>query len=267
MSQSDEQGRDLKTINRGLKPSLVSMFQSVRVFLTGELDEEAALSRAIVVSLIQIGGVVLTIALVTKGPRWALGEYDFRVWRLAADEAWQRDCLGIAYILLATGIGVSATFAFGWLRRWRPIVSEGLILLTFVVNIVAFSFAMARTGGPAHSFFAQLIPMQLSGILILEEQKAMMVPNTSKKISTRKRAWFYAVLTVLVWLIIVRFSTQFATLFGWKQMTLESSVMTIETVKRFENLAATVLFMLGMFVTAFAYWYTPRLAASFRRAG
>jgi hypothetical protein len=166
MSQIEKPSSDLKKIS-----------QRVRVFLTGELDEEAALSRAIVVSLIQIGGVLLTIALVTKGPRWALGEYDFRLWRLKADEAWQHDCLGIAYFLLVTGIAVSAVFAFGWLRRWRPIVSEGLIFLTFLVNIVAFSFAMARTGGPAHSFFAQLIPMQLSGILILEEQKAMMMPN------------------------------------------------------------------------------------------
>lgn len=223
-----------------------------------ELDEEDALSRVCVVSFIQIGGVLLTIALVKFGPRWALGGYSFRALFQPANEAdWQRDCLGIAYLLLATGIGALATFALGWLRRWRATLTEGVVLLTFVVNIILFSLAMARTGGPAHSFFAQLVPMQLSGILLLEEQKAMMM---SKKPSMRKRAWYYAAFTVLVWLIVVKFSTQFATLFGWKQLTIETSV------KSFEDFAATVLFILGMIVTAFAYWYTPRLAASFRRA-
>jgi hypothetical protein len=214
---------------------------------TVELQEEQALSRVCVVSLIQIVGVLLTISLVKYGPGW---------FRMNDEADWQRDCLGIAYVLLATGFGVLITFALSWLRRWRPAIPEGIIFLTFVVNIIAFSLAMARTGGPSYSFFGQLIPMQLSGILILEQQKTMM---TSRKSSTRMRAWYYAGFTVFVWLIVVLFPMQFAALFGWKQMTIETSV------KSYQDFVATVLFILGMIVTAFAYWVTPRLAASFRR--
>ena len=226
-------------------------------FETSELPEEHALSRVFVVSLIQIVGVSLTIALVKFGPRWAHGGYGFRALFRPADEAgWQQDCLAIAYFLGANVILLFLVFGFSYIRRWKPGIPEGIILFTFVVNIIAFSLAMARTGGPSHSFFGQLVPMQLSGILILEQQKAM---TTSRTSSTRKRAWYYAAFTVFIWLIVWLFPMRFAALFGWKQMTIEASV------KSYEDFAATVLFILGMLVTAFAYWVTPRLAASFRR--
>lgn len=132
-------------------------------FETSELPEEHALSRIFVVSLIQLVGVALTIALVKFGPRWALGGYGFRALFRPTNEAdWQNDCLGIAYFLGATVILLFLVFGFTYIRRWRPGIPEGVILFTFVVNIIAFSLAMARTGGPSHSFFGQLVPMQLS---------------------------------------------------------------------------------------------------------
>lgn len=83
--------------------------------------------------------------------------------------------------------------------------------------------------------------------------------TTSRTSSRRKRVWYYAAFTVFVWLIVWLFPMRFATLFGWKQIIIETSV------KSYEDFAATVLFILGMLVTAFAYWVTPRLAAGFRR--
>jgi len=216
---------------------------------TGELKEEQALARLCVVSLIQLAGVSLTFFLIKYGPR-AFGQ---------ADEAdWQRDCLVIAYVLGGTIILLFLTFIFSYLMRLKPSIPEGIILLTFGVNIIAFSLAMARTGGPSHSFFGQLVPMQLSGILILEEQKAIM---TSKQPSTRARAWLYAGFTVFVWLIVVLFPAQVALVFGQKEMTIETGLKT------YEEWAATILFILGIVVTAFAYWVTPRpeFIASFRR--
>jgi hypothetical protein len=216
---------------------------------TGEIKEDQALARLCVVSLIQLLGVSLTFFLIKYGPR-AFG---------LTDEAdWQRDCLVIAYVLGGTIIILFLTFIFSYLLRLKPSIPEGIILFTFGVNIIAFSLAMARTGGLSRSFFGQLIPMQLSGILILEQQKAIM---TSKQSSTRARAWLYAGFTIFVWLLVVSFPVQVASVFGQKEMTIETSLKT------FEEWAATMLFILGIVVTAFAYWVTPRpeFIASFRR--
>lgn len=206
----------------------------------GELKEEQALARLFAVAFIQFVGVLLTTFLIKYFPR-AFG--------LAADTDWQRDCLAIANILWLTVIILLLTFGFSHQRRWNPIIPEGSILVTFGVNIIAFSLAMARTGGPSHSFFGQLVPMQLSGILILEQQKLMMTSNQS---STRARAWLYAGFTISVWLAVVLFPFQVASLFGWKETTIEIEVKT------YEEWTATILFVLGIIVTAFAYWVIPR---------
>jgi hypothetical protein len=255
MSQSEKQGWTLERISLWIercRAHIGSLIQPVVVFLAGELKEEDALSRLCVVSLIELVGVLLTIGLIEYGPSFYGITHD----------PWQHDCLRIAIVLAIAGLGLLVASVVSFLQRWKPVIAEGIILLAFGGNIILFSLAMARTGGPAHSFFAQLVPMQLSGILILEEQKARMM---SKKSSPRKRAWLYALFTVIVWVIAWQFPLRFAARLGWKQMTIETSLMTVETVKRFENFAATVLFTLGMLVTAFAYWYTPRLAANFRR--
>src|SRR5260221_13234456 len=97
-----------------------------------------------VVSLIQIVGVSLTISLVKSGPSWAPGGYGSRALFRPADAAgWQQDCLVIAYFLGANVILLFLVFGFSYIRRWRPGIPEGIILFTFVVNIIAFSLAMA----------------------------------------------------------------------------------------------------------------------------
>jgi hypothetical protein len=216
---------------------------------TEELKRDQALARLGVGCLIQSVGVTLTFFLIKYGPR---------LFGLTQEANWQHDCLQIAYCLFVSLGIIFLGFTFSYLRRWRPSIPEIIILFAFGVNIIAFSLAMARTGGPSHSFFGQLIPMQLSGILVLEQQKAIM---TSQQSSKRRRAWLYAGFTIFVWLIVVLFPVQVASLFGREEMTIEASLKT------YEAWAATVLFILGVVVTAFAYWVTPRpgFIASFRR--
>jgi len=241
MSQTEKKTWAREKIARWSVP-IVRLIQRIDVFLTGELKEDQALARLCAVSLIQLVGVSLTFILIKWVPRR---------FGLANEATWQQDCLLIAYALGGTIVLLFLTFIFSYLRRWKPSVPEGIILFTFAANIIAFSLAMARTGGPSHSFFAQLVPMQLSGILILEQQKAMMASQQSTK---RKRAWFYAGFTIVVWLVVVLSPVQVAN--------------PIKDVSQtYEELAATILFILGMAVTAFAYWVTPRaeFIASFRR--
>ena len=232
-----------------------------RVYLAlvndGGLTEEQALSRVFVVSFIELLGVVLTMLLVGFAP------YLFSLGGVAN---WQIDCFIISCVLFLTGLSVLATFALTWKLRWRPCVPEGIILFTFVVNIIAFTLAMARTGGPSHSFFGQLVPMQLSGILILEEQKTIM---TSKEPATRRRGWVYAVFSIVVWLTVMAFPSQLQWLFRWKEMTIKLSLDPSEqseaNLRCYQDFVATFLFILGVFVTALAYRATPQLAAWFER--
>jgi Na+-driven multidrug efflux pump len=85
---------------------------------------------------------------------------------------------------------------------------------------------------------------------------------TSNQSSTRRRAWLYAGFTVFVWLIVFLFPGQVASLFGRNETTVEIGL------KNYEEWVATILFALGIIVTAFAYWAPPRpeFIASFRRA-
>ena len=215
----------------------------------GEIKEEQALARLFVVAIIQSVGVGLTTVLIKYLPR---------MFGLTGEADWQRDCLSIANVLWWTAFLLLVTLGFSYVRRWKPGIPEGAILVTFGVNIIAFSLAMARTGGPSRSFFGQLVPMQLSGILILEQQKLMM---TSSQSSKRARAWLYAGFTVFVWLTVFLSPGQVASLFGRKEMTIGAGL------EIYEEWAATILFTLGIIVTAFAYWAPtwPGFLAFFRR--
>ena len=257
MSQTEKKSWALERIKSG-RAYVAPLIEYVRVFLTGKLKEDQALVRLGVVALIQLVGVFLTIWLIEGFPR-SFG--------LTKQTDWQYDCFLIACVLAAMGLYLFVIFVLSYIFEWRPGISEFSILLAFSVNIVFFSLAMQRTGGPAHSFFAQLVPMQLSGILILEQQRAMM---TSRRLSPRWRALVYAGFTILAWLIVVLFPDQVQWLCGWQRITIESSgdayeVWTASSRDAYEMWTATILFILGISVTAFAYWVTPLLVAWFRR--
>jgi len=234
-------------------PRVVSLIEYAGAFFAGRLKPHQAMARLSVVALIQFGGVKLTFWLIESFP----GHFD------ATYQAyWQDDCLRLANVLFWVGFCLLCasvlgylTLSWGYFAEWESAITEGAILLTFAVNIVYFSLAMVRTGGPAHSFFAQLVPMQLSGILILEQQKTMM---TSRRLSPRWRALLYAGFTILVWLIIVGFSERVQSLFGWKTTMIEGSR------DDYEIWTAAILFCLGVAVTALAYFVTPLIVACAR---
>jgi hypothetical protein len=165
-----------------------------------KLSLAEALARLSVVSLIQLVGFAATILVVKLGQG-----------SLSASEAdWQRDCLRIAYFFgIMSLIVLFVTLIVGFLFSLSANLPEGVIWGVFAVNTIFFSLAMVRTGGAACSFFGQLIPIQLAGILVLEQQKAMMT-------NTRPNTWAFAAFSILVWLGVVLFPTQVAGLLGWK---------------------------------------------------
>jgi hypothetical protein len=264
MSQSEKKERVFERIEGSISrawekfkrrcPFAASIIVYVGVLLTGRLKPHHALARLSVVALIELVGVLLTFWLIQDLPlRFDVNYAAY----------WQDDCLKLAHVLLWMGIGLVCasllgylTFSSRYFAIFGPAIAEAGILITFVLNIAYFSFAMMRTGGPAHSFFAQLVPMQLSGILILEQQRMMM---TSRRLSPRWRAFIYAVFTILVWIIVVWSGERVQSFFGWSAMMIDRSR------DDYEIWAAAILFVLGIIVTAVAYWGTPLLAACMRR--
>jgi hypothetical protein len=201
-----------------------------------------------VVSLIEFFGVLLTIMLITL-VAWRFGVGDLQHW-----QGWQKDCgviagilFLIAVVILLTTVALVLVMLRGgtWLRNCRPIVAEGVILAAFIVNIVAFCVAISRSGGPSHSFFTQLVPMQLSGILILEQQKASM---TNRKSGARRRSCYYAAFAIVVWLVSAPYSIGVVQMGGGN----------------YEDFVASFLFVLGVLVSVAAFVIPPRLAARWK---
>lgn len=207
---------------------------------TGELATPEALARLSAVSLIELIGVSVTILVIWVGPR---------LFGATEKAGWQRDCLWIAIVFGIVSLGtLFVTLICSLLFRWSARIPEKIIWLIFGVNTVAFSLGMARTGGPSRSFLGQLVPMQLSGILLLEQQKAIMTTKTTRQSSP----WYFAGFAIFAWITVVLFRDQVARLFGWESMIMEANI------ENYGEYAATVVFVLGMAVTVVAYWLPRR---------
>lgn len=195
-----------------------------------ELIKPEALARFSVVSAIQVLGVAITIIPLIVGARTGPG--------------WQYDCMWIGIIA-----GTMSILSIIWIYIWMGIrgvkthLTEWIIRVIFVVNTIAFAFAAARTGGPSCSIFGQIIPIQLSGILLLEQQKEKM---TSKK-SKGTLVYGYATIAIVAWVIAELFRDRLATLLGW------SASVTGATLGNWYTVAATILVVAGMAFTAIAY--------------
>jgi hypothetical protein len=136
------------------------------------------------------------------------------------------------------------TLIIGFLWPFGATPPEIVIWVIFAINVVVFSLGMARTGGPARSFFSQLVPIQLAGIFMLEQQKAMLM-------KTQVATWkFVAVSAIacLVWLSVVLFRERFEQLLQWQEHDMNP------WLERFTVFATTFLFFLSVGVTVFAYW-------------
>lgn len=203
---------------------------TVQVVIT-DTPNARAIGRLSLVSGIQLLGVLTIFGLL-----WYVGGFK---------DAWQKDCGWIAVILgLGTFIVLAGTqiWIFPWQKDtvWAAKTAEFLISVAFLVNTVACSLAIARTGGPVTSLFGPLIPIQLSGILVLKQQKE----NSVEKLS--KMPWIYAAISITLWLLPHWLWRGIDSLFKW---TFEP----INVSGRYSTSAA-FLTAVGMAFTAAAYF-------------
>jgi hypothetical protein len=90
-------------------------------------------------------------------------------------EPWRKYCLLVG---LTTAF-IVLVFLTAFPAIPRVIVSdkatvrsiECMVVAVYAINTIGLCFAIVLTGGPARSFYANLLPIQLAGFLLLEVQK------------------------------------------------------------------------------------------------
>jgi hypothetical protein len=200
-----------------------------------KLTPREALARFSVVSFIQASGVVITLGVLV-------------LVQLIVGEGWQSFywwLWGVAGV--GSCLGLLLAFAIMGIRTFDVDYAERIIQVLFVTNTLAFALAMVRTGSFPCSAFGQVIPIQLSGILLLEQQKERMT-------STRSNAALgYAGIAIVIWVIAELSRSYLATSLGW---TAGGNGTAWESGNR---IATTILVVTGMLFTTIAYLLPSRL--------
>jgi len=159
-------------------------------------------SRLVIVTGIQWLGVGFLVGpLVTPGIQ---------------NNGWQRSCLLFGLLAALGAALLLIMLLYAAKRRFKDPPSsfdvrktELAITFVFVLNTVALALAMARTGGPSCSTYGQMIPMQLSGMLLLALQKETFTSDRSF------RSIIYPAITLFFWGSSVLFWQQLAQWRGW----------------------------------------------------
>lgn len=194
-----------------------------------KLTKPEALARFSVVSGIQVIGVLITL-----GVLW--------IAQSVTDKEWLRDCWRIGVVAgFGSWLILLLAYAIMGVRAFSINCAELLIKAIFAINTLAFALAMARTGGASCSVFGQVIPIQLSGILLLEQQKEKMTSTHSNA------ALGYAGFAISVWIAAELSRNRLSALFGWVGGDGEN------TLEDWNRIAGTILVVVGMLFTAVAY--------------
>lgn len=110
---------------------------------------------------------------------------------LASRESiWQVDCFEVGETATIAALVAMAVTSFGCFiwpknkpekvidRQLNTIMEAGIIFI-YIINAVSLASIVARTGGPAASLYAPLIPIQLAGIIFLQIEKEILVEESS----------------------------------------------------------------------------------------
>lgn len=197
-----------------------------------------AQARLSVVSAIEIVGYAAVVLLVRWVPRWSWFKLD------ESKTEWLRDCLRFANFFGRISLALLfITLIISVLWSWGVSFPEWVIRVVFGINTICFALGMIRSGGPSRSFFGQLVPLQLSGILVLEQQKAMLT-----QVQFTTWVFVFAAFSMVVWLVAVLSQKRVVQCWNWSEISSDHSL------ERFNVFAATVLFVLSVCVTVMAYW-------------
>jgi hypothetical protein len=119
------------------------------------------------------------------------------LWLEMGEKGWQHDCFKVGSWFGGLGSAVlvgALIYVILSKDAINVVATEWIIKILYTTNIVALSLAMVRVGGPSSSVFGHLIPLQLSGILLLEQQKDSMITPS------RYAAFRYSAVALLIWI-------------------------------------------------------------------
>jgi hypothetical protein len=116
-------------------------------------------------------------------------------------DGWERDCFHIGLTFGVGGILVlwATTYYIMFADRVNVVLTESIIRVIYITNILALSIAMARVGDPSSSVFGHVIPLQLSGMLLLEQQTDSMTSRS------RYAPLKYGVIALVIWAVAAGF--------------------------------------------------------------
>ncbi|HKO59460.1 MAG TPA: hypothetical protein VJ276_26565 [Thermoanaerobaculia bacterium] len=118
---------------------------------------------------------------------------------LAPDGVWRAECRFIAVLTtIAALVVISVAFVLPWVSEWvferLKYVAEVVSLTIFGIDLVALVVAVLRTGGTSDSFYAPLLSVLITLVLLFELQKEMIGGSKSRLI------WVYSGMVFATWL-------------------------------------------------------------------
>jgi len=196
-----------------------------------------AIERLSVVTFIQFAGFCVTLGLL-------------ETWRLFVKEDWQRFCSKVGFVAGGvTLLSILLTYAAMGLHSTNvdrgATWIERIIGFIFIINTIALAFGIAATGGASNSVFNQTIPIQLSGILLLEQQKEKLISTSTLR--TSKAYWWYAGFSIAAWVAVALAGEKLMSFFGYSSNVQKTSL------EKWGWIAAIVLGAAGMIFTVIAY--------------
>lgn len=117
-----------------------------------------------------------------------------------AKDGWQLDCYDLGWKFGGIGafvLFVTSMYVILARENLKVVITEWVIKVIYTTNIIGLSLAMTRVGDPSTSVFGHIIPLQLSGILLLEQQKDSMTTPS------RYAALRYGTIALLIWIAAV----------------------------------------------------------------
>jgi hypothetical protein len=176
---------------------------------------------------------------------------------------WSQDCfrygictaLTVGMILVTYFALASALIPEKAVPRWTEIV----IGAVYLVNTIGLFRAIVRTGGPSRSLYANLVPVQLAGFLLLEQQKESLMSTTNTGNHPQHLVFLFAVVAIAAWI-----GSALASDYKPGNTPNTDELPDFSFWITVECIAGMVLTLVGYFLPR-QPWFTAILIGAFRR--